>query len=145
MDRPSRVDIPAIGVTDELVPVGLAADGKMVVPAVDETGWYEPGVPVGAVGPAVLTSHVDYKGVPGAFQRLGDVQVGDDIVVTDADGRRLTFDVYDKREFPKAEFDAAFVFGDRDAPELVAITCSGGVVNHHYTHNTAVAARLVQP
>lgn len=142
---PAQVEIPALGVVDELEPVGIASDGSMEIPPVDEVGWFVPGVPIGAVGPSVLAGHVNYDGTPGAFLHLGKLKPGDDIIVSGKGGRRLVFDVYEVREFPKTDFDAQFVFGDRDAPELVAVTCSGDVVDHSYTHNTAVAARLVLP
>lgn len=141
---PERVEIPSLGVVDELKPVGLAPDRTMEIPPVDQIGWYEPGVPIGAPGPAVLAGHVNYEGVPGAFARLGELKIGDDIVVVDGE-RRLTYDVYEVRQFPKAAFDFQFVFADRAGSELVAVTCSGDVVGRSYTHNTAVAARLVQP
>lgn len=143
LDSPARVEIPVLGVVDELVPVGLAPDRSMEVPAVDEVGWYEPGVRIGDIGPAVLAGHVNWDGTPGSFERLGELTPGDEIIVSDADGRQLTFEVYEKREFPKTEFDTAFVFGNRTSPELIAVTCSGPVRDHSYLHNTAVAARLV--
>lgn len=142
---PDRIEIPALGVTDELVPVGLAPNRQMEIPDVDEVGWYEPGVPLGAPGPAVVAGHVDYEGVPGAFKQLSKLKPGDDIVVVGKDGRTLIYDVYEVREFPKAAFDFEFVFGDRPAAELVAVTCSGPVENRSYLNNTAVAARLVTP
>ena len=145
LEHPAKVDIPAIDATAELVSVGLDADRRMEIPPVSEVGVYDHAPMPGAVGPSVLAGHVNYKGTPGAFARLAEVEVGDDIVITDEDGRQLVFDVYEIREFPKTDPDWGFVFGDRADPELVAVTCSGDVINHHYTHNTAVAARLVQP
>jgi sortase (surface protein transpeptidase) len=141
--EPVRVDIPALGVTDELVPVGLAPDRSMEIPPVDRVGFYKLGPVPGEVGPAVLAGHVNYQGVAGSFQRIGDLKPGDRITVTGRDGAALTFEVYDVTQFPKAAFRYDFVFGNRAAPELVLVTCSGTVVDHSYLDNTAVAARLV--
>ena len=145
LDQPDRVEIPALGVVDEVVPVGLNPDQTMEVPPVTEVGWYELSVPVGAVGPAVLAGHVNWHGTPGSFGRIGELKNGDRVIVVDKDGDQLTFEVYDERQFPKAQFDYQFVYGDRDTADVVLVTCSGDVIDHNYTHNTAVAARLVTP
>ena len=145
LDEPARVEIPALGVVDEVVPVGLNPDQTMEVPPVTEVGWYELSVPVGALGAAVLAGHVNYEGVAGSFGRIGELKNGDRVIVVDKDGDRAEFEVYAVKEFPKAEFDYQFVYGDRDTAEVVLVTCSGDVIDHNYTHNTAVAARLVTP
>lgn len=143
--EPVRVDIPAIGVTDELVPVGLAPDRSMEIPPVDVVGFYKLGVAPGDLGPAVLAGHRNYDGVPGSFQRLPDLKPGDRVTVTGRDGATATFEIYEIRSFPKATFDYQFVFGDRNTADLLLVTCSGDVVGHSYLDNTAVAARLVVP
>jgi sortase (surface protein transpeptidase) len=140
---PARIDIPALGVTDELVPVGLAADRSMEIPPVDRVGWYELGVAPGEIGPAVLAGHRNYDGVPGSFQHIVDLRPGDHIAITGVDGASLIFEVYEVRSFPKSTFDYPFVFGDRDTADLVLVTCSGSVVGRSYLDNTAVAARVL--
>lgn len=143
--RPVKVDIPALKIADDIVPVGLAPDRTMEIPPVDQIGWYELGIHPGAQGPAVLAGHVNYKGVPGAFEHIGQLKVGDEVTVTGDDGAALTFEVYEVRDFPKSRFDYPFVFGNRNSADIVLVTCSGTVEDHNYSDNTAVAARLVQP
>lgn len=140
---PARIDIPALRVTDELVPVGLAPDGSMAIPPVDVVGWYTEAVAPGEIGPAVLAGHRNYDGVPGSFQHIVDLRPGDHITITGAAGPQLIFEVYEVRSFPKAAFDYDFVFGDRDTADLLLVTCSGSVVDRSYLDNTAVAARLL--
>lgn len=140
--NPVRMDIPAIGVTDELVPVGLGADGSMEIPDVHETGVYEQAPMPGEQGPAVLASHVNWDGTPGAFQRLHELKPGDHITITGDDGHQLTFDVYRVSTFPKATFDFS-IYADTEAPELRAVTCGGDVVDHSYTDNVVAWARLL--
>lgn len=141
---PARIDIPALRVVDELVPVGLVLPSReMEIPPVDVVGWYTEAVAPGEIGPAVLAGHRNYDGVPGSFQHIVDLRPGDHVTITGADGAQLIFEVYEVRDFPKAEFDYDFVFGDRDTADLVLVTCSGSVVDRSYLNNTAVAARLL--
>lgn len=145
ISKPVKVDIPALNISDDIVPVGLAADRTMEVPPVEHVGFYELGVHPGAQGPAVLAGHVNYKGVPGSFAHLGDLKPADRITVTGDDGAALTFEVYEVRDFSKTKFDYPFVFGNRNSADLLLVTCSGTVEDHNYSDNTAAAARLVQP
>lgn len=140
---PVTVAIPALDVTDEIVPVGLNPDRTMQVPDVAEVGWYEPGVAVGAAGPAILAGHVNYQGVAGSFARIGELRPGDTITVSSAEGAQATFAVYAVTSFPKAEFRTELVYGDTAGPELRLVTCSGTVVDHNYLDNTVVSARLL--
>lgn len=140
--HPSEVSIPRLGVVDEVVPVGLDVEGAMVVPPVDRVGWYERGPAPGEVGPAVLAGHVNYDGVIGSFSRIGELQPGDRIEVTDTAGTGHRFTVYDVMQVDKDVFPTGLVWGDTETPELRLITCSGAVINHDYTENTIVRARL---
>ncbi|MDN5749032.1 MAG: hypothetical protein L0H64_11040 [Pseudonocardia sp.] len=65
---PVRLEIPALGVqSGDLVPLGLQPDGSMAVPdAADTVGWCNGAPTPGALGPAVLAAHVDWKGEPGS-------------------------------------------------------------------------------
>lgn len=145
---PVSVSIPKLHVTDEVVPVGLAADDEMEVPAVDETGWYLHSPKPGEPGPAVLAGHVNWNGEPGALGHIGELKAGDRITVTDSTGTVRTFAVYDVVEIPKADYKTRtvpLVFGHRDTADLELVTCSGTVRNHEYSANTIVSARLVTP
>lgn len=142
---PVSVSIPKLGVTDEVVPVGLAADGEMEVPEVDETGWYEHSPMPGMVGPSVLAGHVNWDGTPGALGRIGELAPGDQVTVTDSTGTQRTFAVYGVVEIPKADYKARtvpLVFGHRTTADLELVTCSGTVHDHEYSDNTIVSARL---
>lgn len=142
---PVSISIPKQGVTDEVVPVGLAADGSMEVPDVSESGWYRLGPKPGERGAAVVIGHVDWKGTPGALGRIGELHSGDVIVVKDQAGIERLFGVYDVQQIPKSQYAAktvALAFGARSTDDLVLVTCSGVVVNHEYQSNTIVSARL---
>lgn len=143
---PVSISIPVQNVTDEVVPVGLAADGSMEVPDVHEAGWYRLGPKPGEPGAAVVIGHVNFAGVPGALGRIGELKPGDLITVKDAAGIERSFSTYSVREIPKSQYAAktvALVFGARTTDDLVIVTCSGVVINHEYQGNTILSAHLV--
>lgn len=150
--EPATVEIPRLGVSDEVVPVEICAAvappectsaGGLEVPDVSEVGYYtgspRPGVP----GPALLAGHVNYKGVTGSFADIGTLQTGDEITVTDRAGAVHRFVVYASVEFAKADYDAHMpaLLANTDGPELRLVTCSGDLVGHSYLSNTVVSAR----
>jgi sortase (surface protein transpeptidase) len=144
---PVSVSIPKLGITDEVVPVGLEPDGELEVPDVSEVGYYT-GLPKpgeNGPGPALLAGHVNYKGKVGSFARIGDLKTGDRFTVVDADGIDHRFEVYAVREFKKADYGKVMpgLLADTALPEIRLVTCSGDVVNHNYLSNTVISARLV--
>ena len=144
---PVKVSIPRLGVTDEVVPVGLDANGELEVPNVSEVGYYT-GLPMpgeNGPGPALLAGHINYKGQVGSFARIGTLAAGDLVTVIDADGVEHKFQVYDVAEFKKASYGRVMpgLLADTELPEIRLVTCSGQVVGHSYLDNTVVSARLV--
>lgn len=143
---PVQVEIPALHVSDNLVPVGLA-DGELELPDVHDTGWYDLAPRPGQLGRAVLAGHVNYDGVPGALGTIGKLHVGDLITTTAADGVASTFAVY--AVYPKilkADYTTKtvpLVFGRSTGAELALVTCSGKVINHSYDSNAVVLARAI--
>ncbi|MDN5852455.1 MAG: class F sortase, partial [Actinomycetia bacterium] len=146
---PVSVTIPALGVTDNIVPVGLEPDGQLQVPAVDEVGWYT-GLPKpgeNGPGPALLAGHVNWDGQAGSFARIGDLTAGTNISVTDQNGVRHEFEVFAVAEFDKDDYGRVMpaLLADTAHPELRLVTCSGTVTDGEYSDNTVVSARLVTP
>jgi hypothetical protein len=151
--EPASLTIPALGVTDNIVPVGLCtkkapprceAVGEMELPDVTETGWYREAPKPGGAGRAIYASHVDWKGTPGAFKHLPNLKPGDIIRSVDAAGAEVEFIVYDTRQIPKTQFNAVTVpllFGASTGREVALVTCSGVVTAGNYADNTIVRAR----
>ena len=129
--EPVRIEIPAIGVDDEVVPVGLLEDGAMEVPDFGLAGWYELGPKPGAPGPAVVAAHVDSREGPDVFYGLHELEPGDEIHLHDADGNTETFTVTDREQAPKDELPTDRIWHDApdDQPTLRLITC-GGTFDH---------------
>ncbi|WP_226358994.1 class F sortase [Pseudonocardia sp. ICBG601] len=145
--EPVRLRVDRLGLDTEPRPMGLTADRSMEVPADAGTvGWYTGAPTPGEVGPAVLTAHVDWKGLPGAFADLDTLEPGDEIRVDRADGTSVVFAVRRVGRFPKAEFPTAEVYGDLDHAGLRLITC-GGVFDRSarsYLDNVVVFADQVR-
>src|SRR5919201_594167 len=118
--RPVSLTIAAIGARAPIVPVGVE-DGShtgQVPPDVDTVGWYRFGSSPGQPGSAVLLGHVDSRtqGL-GAFFGLRELQPGDAVSVSYADGSRSTFRVVARRLYPKSGLPP-MLFGRRGRPTL---------------------------
>jgi sortase (surface protein transpeptidase) len=132
---PVRVEVPAIGISASVVPVGLNPDGSMEVPPTALAGWYRLGPAPGAIGPAVLVGHVDSRAGPAVFYRLTALRRGDAVLVDRADGTQARFVISAITVVGKAEFPTAAVFAPTDNAALRLITCTGSFdpTRHHYT------------
>jgi LPXTG-site transpeptidase (sortase) family protein len=146
--RPTRLRIPAIGVDTVVNRIGLAADGTLAVPQpgphLDEAAWFENSPTPGQPGPAIIEGHVDSPSGPSVFFRLGALHPGDKLLVTRADGVRLTFTVQAIRDFAKSDFPTRVVYGgDLSTPQLRLITCSDfDRETHHHEGNEVVYSHL---
>ena len=145
---PVSVDIPAIGVTSQLLRLGLNTDGTIQVPSLvtsaGEAAWYEYSATPGQIGASVIEGHVDSYQGPAVFYRLGALRPGDTIDVTLADGITAIFRVTGVREYPKSNFPADAIYGTTNYAALRLITC-GGVFDYatgHYLSSTVVFASL---
>ncbi len=145
---PTSVTIPAIGVTSELMRLGLNDDGTVAVPpleADDKAGWYERGPAPGAVGPSVILGHVDSaEHGPGVFFELGALVPGDVVEVARADGTVAEFTVDRVETHPKDQFPTIDVYGNTDDAQLRLITCGGDFDSavRSYEDNVIVWATL---
>ncbi|MEK7612835.1 MAG: class F sortase [Patescibacteria group bacterium] len=139
---PALLNIPAIDLASPIQAVGVTADGAMDVPSgrTNNVGWYKDGATPGKKGSAVLDAHV-YA----AFSNLKNVEVGDDVYVTDADGRRLHFEVTERVVYALADVPLQKLFNRADAKRLNLITCAGeySIMGGIYDHRLIVYTKLV--
>jgi hypothetical protein len=142
---PTRLQIPAIGVDTDLIPLGLGASGALEVPPAGfPAGWYTGAPTPGELGPAVITGHIDWNG-PGVFFALRSLTPGAVVTVWRADGSTAVFTVTEVAEYGKADFPTELVYGGLDYAGLRLITC-GGKFNRragHYEDNIVAFASLV--
>lgn len=126
---PARLDIPAIGLSASVRPVGIdPRTGDFAVPpSVDEVGWYRfgPGLEASA-GSVVIAGHVDSaEQGQGAFYRLRTLKPGDPITVSGPDGVVRRFQVVGREEWPKTTIPLGRYFARDGALRLTLITCGG--------------------
>ena len=123
---PNRLEIPKLLVDTHVINVGLTKDGNMSVPNnVIDAGWYKYGALPGNQGTAVLAGHLDgLRGEPGVFSNLAKLAPGDDILVTESNGQRVSFKVREMKRFAQTE-QPAEVFKSNSGSHLNLITCTG--------------------
>lgn len=141
--KPTRLEIPAIGVREALHGVGLNTDGSMHTPDFGDAGWYDLGPRPGAPGPSVLVAHVHSPAGPDVFWRLHELEPGDRVTVRRTDGA-ATFVVDELEQAPKEDLPVDRIWATTDKPVLRLITC-GGTYDPRvggYPDNTIVYAHL---
>ncbi|HEX6231894.1 MAG TPA: sortase [Jiangellaceae bacterium] len=127
-DAPVSIELSAVNVSAEVVPVGIADDGQMELPPhPDVIGWYRFGPTTGSgAGSIVMAGHVDSRTYGlGQFVRLHESQVGDEVLVRTESGLGLRYTVVDVLSMPKAELPLADVFSREGDERLLLITCGG--------------------
>ena len=145
---PTHLDIPAIGVSSDLLELGQNPDGTVQVPPLardSRAGWYRYSPTPGERGPAVLLGHVDSAEYgAGVFFELGALRSGDAVTVTRADRSVATFRVTRVTSVPKDDFPTLDVYGNTDDAELRLITCGGSFDSaaRSYRQNVVVYAVL---
>ena len=145
---PVSVNIPAIGVSSDLLHLGLNRDGTIQVPslstAADEAAWYKYSATPGQRGASVIEGHVDTTQGPAVFFRLGALRPGEHIEVRLANGITAVFRVTGVRQYSKANFPAKIIYGASGYAALHLITCGGAFdyASGHYLSTTVVFASL---
>jgi hypothetical protein len=146
---PVSLSIRAISVQSPLQALGLNADGSLEVPGpgpfYNEAAWYKYSPTPGQLGPSIIEGHIDSAAEgPSVFFRLGALRPGDEIDVTRADHTVAVFTVSGVRQFPKAAFPTAIVYGNTSFAALRLITCGGSFDRSvgSYVANTVVFASL---
>lgn len=142
---PLSISLPSLGVTSDLMELGLAADGSLEVPpSAYPAGWYTGAPTPGELGPAILAGHVSYAKVQGVFYDLHRLVPGDEIWVLRADGDTAVFVVSSVGQYPKDVFPTETVYGNLDHAGIRLITCGGEFDTTANSHrdNIVVYAQL---
>ena len=141
-----HISIPSIGVDAHVEDVGIkASTGNIDTPKIlSDAAWYAGDAVPGQLGTAVILGHVDNGlGLSGVFKNLKNVNIGDDVVVTNKDGSTLHFKVIDVTNYELATAPVGDILHDPNNPiALKIITCDknwyGG--RYHYDHRVVVTA-----
>ena len=147
---PATLDIPAIGVRSVVHALGQTDSGALETPPVGPTyndaAWYRYSPAPGSLGPSILLGHVDSAADgPSVFFRLGEVQKGDRVRVTRADGTIAVFAVDRVRRYAKDDFPTRLVYSNTEHAALRIVTCGGAFddASGHYLDNVVVFASLI--
>lgn len=143
---PTQVTIPSIGVTSQLMRLGLNADGTVEVPPADKgmtAGWYAGGAVPGEPGAAVVIGHNDTRFGKAVFHDLKKIAKGADITVLNGLGERTHFTVTGTETVSKNAFPSEKVYGETSDRVLRLITCDGSFdADGHPVDNLIVYATL---
>jgi sortase (surface protein transpeptidase) len=145
--RPDWLVIPAIGVSTNLIKLGLTAEHTLQVPPTAAiAGWYFKSPRPGELGAAIIAGHIDSHLGPGVFYRLRDLSRGQYIYVIRANHTVAVFEVTGKRMYSKSSFPDSVVYGPVPDAELRLITCGGtfDYATGSYLSNVVVTAVLIR-
>ncbi|NJP96035.1 class F sortase [Nonomuraea sp. FMUSA5-5] len=144
---PTRIVITSLGIDAPITSLGLAKDGTIEVPDMDEpnlAGWYRNMSTPGEAGPAVLLGHKDTRTRAAVFARLREIKNGDVIEIRRQDRTTAVFTVGGVEQAGKKAFPTQRVYGPRDDAQLHLITCGGDYdrTTGHYLDNIIVYATM---
>jgi Sortase domain len=126
---PVRLEIPQLGISSDLLQLGLNPDRTVQVPPLAKNspaGWYKHSPTPGQLGPSVLLGHLDSAEFgPGIFFKLGALRPGDTLSVTRSDDTVAVFRVDRVASYRKDRFPTLEVYGNTDSAQLRLITCGG--------------------
>lgn len=124
---PTRLAVASIGVTTDLVDLGVNQDNTVEVPSDPSlAGWFSLGTPPGGRGSAVILGHVDSVDGPAVFARLKHLRRGDVVVVDLSDGTARRFRVERVVTYANAEFPAQQVYAGTESRRLLNLVTCGG-------------------
>ncbi|MDV6277910.1 class F sortase [Rhodococcus erythropolis] len=144
---PVALRIPAIGVDETLIQLGLNADETVEVPLdYAKPGWFKYGPTPGNTGSSVILGHVDSFDGPAVFYQLHALAPGDRVEVTLPDGTTAHFEVTRLATYPKEQFPAEEVYGEHGYSALQLVTCGGEFdpVTRSYESNVVAYTSLVE-
>ena len=123
---PARVEVPALTVSAPVRPVGVGEERELIIPSSPmDVGWFQGGSVPGEAGVALLTSHVDTREEGrGVFAGLVELEAGDRIIVTAADGEVQRWTVVARTQHRKDDLPAD-LFSRSGTAQLALVTCGG--------------------
>ena len=140
----ATVALPTLGVEAPIVRVGIDAQNLMVVPKnAREVAWLDQGGIPGRTNNVVLAGHINYSRVAGSFSRIGQLQVGHEIVFK-VDGKDLRYIVQWNCLFDRNTDRAEQIMGYTNEESLTLISCGGVFDSAVGTHNKRIAVRAIR-
>jgi len=118
----------------------------MAVPmSYDNVGWYRLGTAPGHTGSAVIAGHVtNGLRMPGVFNRLAELQIGDEVIVETNAGEQIRFVVSDVQTYPYDKVPRDRLFNRADDQRLNLVTCEGGWLASKRTYDQRVVVYAIR-
>lgn len=154
---PVRLHIPRLYIDAPVNTMGLDENRVPQVPdRPDQIAWYDFSAPPGRGSNAVFSGHVDWQTrqgdpIPGVFYRLREMEIGDTIDLTLADGTRLEYRVTGNVATPYDDPNVIKAMQPTNRDVITLITCGGTWLRDpsqkfggNYSHRIIVRAELVK-
>lgn len=124
---PTRLTIASLGVDARVERVSVKENGAMANPSnFTNVGWYQHGALPGEAGNAVIAGHVNNGiGLSGVFARLGEIEIGERVVVRGSEGESITYAVTKKAQYTLDNAPLEDIFTIEGPHALILITCEG--------------------
>lgn len=141
LTTPTSIEIKAVGIRADLVPVNVDSDGVMETPKNwYQAGWFVQGGVPGENRNLIINGHYDTNtGAPAAFYNLQGVQFGDVIEVKDKYGRIFNYKVIELSYLDIKDPSRLDVLEDEDSKSTLTLITCGGV----YLQGSGYDKRLV--
>lgn len=142
IEEPVGLIIPSLSVNTEVERVGLDSSGRIDIPKnVYNVGWYSIGFKPGESGNAVIDGHFDTPtGAPSVFYALKSLNPGDQVIIEDAGGKKLTFLVEDVVSYNLESVPMGKIVEKSVDKRLNLITCGGAWDATRKIYNERVVA-----
>ncbi len=127
----ARMKIPRFGVDSAIEAIGLLPNNVLDIPKDPlKTGWYNIYDKPGFGGNAVFSAHVDYfPNILGPFHKLSKTDLGDEIIVTMANGLEYHYKIIRKARYNVDSIPMGDLIWPQNKPAEVEwvtlITCGG--------------------
>jgi LPXTG-site transpeptidase (sortase) family protein len=136
-----RVQLPALGVEAPIVRVGIDSSQRMVVPTnARDIAWLDQGGIPGRTQNVVLAGHIAYSRAAGSFNRIRDLQPGDDVILR-IDDKTLRYRVVWNCQFHRDTTLADRIMGYTTVPSVTLISCGGVFDTAARTHTDRITVR----
>lgn len=153
---PVRFGIPRLNIDAPVITMGLDANHVPQVPdRPDQIAWYSFSAAPGKSSNAVFSGHVDWQTsdrvpIPGVFYRLRELEIGDLLNVTLADGTQLQYRVTGNVATPYNDPNVIKAMQPTTNDVVTLITCGGTWTRNpsepfggNYSHRVIVRAERV--
>jgi LPXTG-site transpeptidase (sortase) family protein len=139
-----RVQLPSLGVEAPIVKVGIDSSERMVVPTnARDIAWLDQGGFPGRTRNVVLAGHIAYNRAAGSFNRIKDLQPGDEVTIA-IDEKVLRYRVVWNCSFSRDTTLADRIMGYTTRPSVTLISCGGVFDTAARTHTNRIVVRAEQ-